>query len=316
MELLKHEDFSVPIKGQAVNLLHVEDDLVDASLMQHNLTNDHTHQNTYTLDLATNLDEALTKLEVNQYAAILLDLKLPDGDGVNNVQMLKDICPDVPVIVVTGMDDPELVAKALQNGAQEYLLKDDVNPGNVHRSIQSSIYRKKIESELAYQAFHDSLTGLLNRNAFEATARRLMQKAHRWKRQEAMAFIDLNKFKQINDTYGHEVGNKMIAAVGARVQKAFRKSDIVARYAGDEFVVYLDSGDDPVTMETCVYLAEKVIKIVEAPVVIDKIRHKISLSIGFSIMKDGQTDFDTMLRNADEAMYMAKNDPAQKYWII
>lgn len=129
-------------------------------------------------------------------------------------------------------------------------------------------------------------------------------------------FIDLNKFKIINDTYGHEAGNAVLKEIAKRLRHTLRDSDLIARYAGDEFVVYMDCGQADVTEDLCMQVAEKIIRSVERPINIGNREVEISLSIGIALYPDAGNTFEILLKNADEAMYEAKNSNNKKYQII
>src|SRR5690606_20579770 len=121
----------------------------------------------YNVTHAPTLAKALLRLDKEAYNAVLLDLNLPDGKGIDNLKALKRYNPDMPVIVITGTDDERTALEALREGAQEYIVKNHGDAHVIQRIIQSSIFRKRIENDLFKQAHFDALTGLPNRLSFE-----------------------------------------------------------------------------------------------------------------------------------------------------
>ncbi|MET0861229.1 MAG: diguanylate cyclase [Microbacterium sp.] len=166
------------------------------------------------------------------------------------------------------------------------------------RDLEGALFRR-IESELAHLAMRDSLTGLPNR-------RGLMEQLDAAIDPEAegdlsVLFIDLDRFKQINDAFGHDVGDSVLAAVGKRIQDATRAGDTVARIGGDEFVVLCDRADD----EHVLVVAERIREAIHEPIVLETLTLEVAASVGATTVSVGDTALDA-LRAADQAMYRAK----------
>jgi diguanylate cyclase (GGDEF)-like protein/PAS domain S-box-containing protein len=164
--------------------------------------------------------------------------------------------------------------------------------------------RKKLEQQLTYSAFHDTLTGLPNRSLL---TERLQQAFFRYKRDAdskfALLFVDLDKFKAINDTYGHEVGDMLLQAVAERMANSVRESDTPARLAGDEFVILLSDIKDS---ENAMCFADRLLNKLSEPVMAgDKELHP-GVSIGVCLAAERHKDFSEVLRDADVALYKAK----------
>lgn len=301
-------------KNFPINILHVEDDLSDAEILRRTFD---SNKEEYSITHSICFKDALKELSSNKFAILLLDLHLPDGKGLEAIEIIKESYPDLPVVIITGLDDETTAISALEKGAQEYVLKSHINGALIKQILQSSVHRKKIERLLVQKAYTDDLTGLPNRLAFEQTAKKMLSRAKRWKEREALLFIDLNKFKVINDTYGHEAGNIVLVETAKRLQNTLRQSDLIARYAGDEFICYLDSNKNmKIDRKLCQSVAEKITQAVEEPINIGDKDVSISLSIGIAIYPDAGEDFDALLKNADQAMYEAKNNENKKYCFI
>jgi diguanylate cyclase (GGDEF)-like protein/PAS domain S-box-containing protein len=167
--------------------------------------------------------------------------------------------------------------------------------------------RKHAEERIHALAYYDTLTGLPNRTLLCELCDKALARASRNGRQLAMLFIDLNRFKPINDTLGHEIGNRLLQEVGRRIREAVRAEDAVARLGGDEFVVALL---EIARREQAGAVAEKLLGILDAPFFIDTHELRIGGSIGISVFPDDGADSETLLRLADIAMYRTKQgDP-------
>ncbi|HUX79858.1 MAG TPA: diguanylate cyclase [Alphaproteobacteria bacterium] len=165
--------------------------------------------------------------------------------------------------------------------------------------------RKEVEKKLAKSATHDSLTGLPNRFLLEDRLKKAILTAKRKGNFLGVLFIDLDRFKLINDIYGHEMGDKLLQAVAKRLRKTFREADTIARMGGDEFIVLLLN----LEQEKDIYpIAEKVVKTLSAPYLVKKHVLICPGSAGISLYPTGGTTFEELIRHADNAMYEAKNE--------
>lgn len=171
--------------------------------------------------------------------------------------------------------------------------------------------RKKIEEKLYHDAHHDTLTGLPNRAMFtarveEAIAQRRKNPSHTF----AVLFIDLDRFKNINDTLGHSAGDQFLLEVSQRLRSAVKESDLIARIGGDEFVVLLNN----VTNEDGpAIVAERIIQLMRTPFMLDHQEHFSGASIGIAFSRDINETVDRLLRDADAAMYEAKSSGRGRY---
>jgi diguanylate cyclase (GGDEF)-like protein/PAS domain S-box-containing protein len=161
------------------------------------------------------------------------------------------------------------------------------------------------QEQLRYQATHDTLTKLPNRILFHDRLQMAIKKNKRNKEKIAVLFVDLDHFKQINDSLGHPVGDKLLIHVAKRLQSILRESDTIARMGGDEFNILLDEINDS---EALIDICEKLIHIFKEPFHIDHHRLYTTLSIGISIYPDDGDNPEILLKNADTAMYRAKNE--------
>ncbi|HLG69832.1 MAG TPA: EAL domain-containing protein [Chloroflexota bacterium] len=165
--------------------------------------------------------------------------------------------------------------------------------------------RKQAEEALAHQALHDSLTGLPNRNLLHDRLDQAILTARRERRPLAVLLIDLDRFKEVNDTFGHHYGDMLLKQVGPRLRGALRESDTVARLGGDEFAVLLPSC---ATVDAAMLTATKLLAALEAPFVVEGQTLSISGSMGIVMYPEHGEDVQTVMRRADVAMYAAKRD--------
>ncbi|UPT77458.1 EAL domain-containing protein [Sulfurovum sp. XGS-02] len=170
--------------------------------------------------------------------------------------------------------------------------------------------RKKTEEALHYQAHHDALTALPNRVLFMDRLEQGIQKAKRHNEGLAVFFIDLDKFKHINDSLGHSIGDKVLKIIAKRLQDIIRKEDTLARLSGDEFTIIMEDLRHP---EDASLLGEKILKTLAEGIVINKQRLYVSGSVGISFYPQDATDAQSLLKYADTAMYRAKEEGRNNY---
>jgi diguanylate cyclase (GGDEF)-like protein len=180
----------------------------------------------------------------------------------------------------------------------------------VSQHIASAMERKRSEETIRHQAYHDALTKLPNRMLFKDRMTQALLHAHRDKQMLAMLFLDLDRFKIINDTLGHAVGDKLLQSVADRLRKCLREGDTVARLGGDEFMLLL-SGIHHV--EDAAKIAEKILSAIRPPFQIDSHELYINTSIGISLYPYDGEDAETLVKNADIALYRAKERGRDNY---
>ncbi len=163
--------------------------------------------------------------------------------------------------------------------------------------------RKRMEEDIRHMAHHDVLTGLPNRRLFINLIKVEAAQARRHRAKLAVMFLDLDRFKEVNDTLGHEVGDLLLKEVAGRLRSTMRESDTIARIGGDEFNIILADVDNP---EYAARAAQKILKEIQRPFAIRGHELNVSTSLGISIFPDDSGDLDTLLRYADIAMYHAK----------
>ena len=179
--------------------------------------------------------------------------------------------------------------------------------------IRDITERKRAEERIHYQAHFDLLTDLPNRNLFLQRLDENISVAGRQKKQVALLFVDLDRFKWVNDTLGHEAGDDLLKQVAVRMKSCVRKSDTVARLGGDEFTVILF---DVAGIPGAIRVVENILKQLASPFLLSGQEVSISGSIGVTFFPEDGTDREVLLRNADHAMYIAKRAGRNGYWLF
>jgi diguanylate cyclase (GGDEF)-like protein/PAS domain S-box-containing protein len=414
------------VKKSALRVLAIEDSIDDADLVRIMLNK--VRDPVFTVVNAQRLAEGLQCLREQTFDVVLLDLGLPDSAGIDAVRDVRRECPEVPLIVLTGLDDEEVALKALQMDVQDYLTKGQIDGNLLVRSIryarerkrvimelqasesrfrslsESGVIgiayfdinggipeangtflsmigasrdeleknlvswarllppewrpnmikvarefketgriapyeteylgrdgsrrwglfgaakiegkadgiafivditgRKKLEEEIRSMANHDSLTGLPNRRLFMELIRYGLAEAHRNRKKIGFLFLDLDRFKGVNDAFGHEAGDDLLKTVAERLKNAVRKADTVARIGGDEFSILLADIECPADI---IEIVRKILVALRDTCIIAGKEFHITTSMGISIYPDDSDDIATLFRYADIALYRAKD---------
>ncbi|HKB80028.1 MAG TPA: EAL domain-containing protein [Thermoanaerobaculia bacterium] len=180
----------------------------------------------------------------------------------------------------------------------------------VHMTAVDITDRKRVQEQTEFQAYHDALTQLPNRRLFVERLGMSLLAAKRARTSVGVLFMDLDRFKAINDTLGHDVADVLLIEVAERLRSCVRQTDTVARHGGDEFTVILPDLHQP---EDAAQVAEKILERIAEPVIAGPSSIEISVSIGISVYPYDGTDIETLLRNADDAMYRAKQAGRNNY---
>ena len=236
------------------------------------------------------------------------DLREDTADLRQDTADLRQEAADLREETVRAIAEHSVRAKAQLREANKNLVVATV------RAQEMTEAAEKATAQMAYMAEHDFLTGLPNRALLTD---RLMQsivlaKRHGGKK-VALMYLDLDHFKHINDSLGHEVGDRLLQSAAGRLQACVRLSDTVSRHGGDEFVILLADVED---VQDAVLIAEKLMEAMAKPLLISDHELHITLSIGISLYPDDGKDVETVIRNADTAMYHAKKNGRNKYQVF
>jgi diguanylate cyclase (GGDEF)-like protein len=251
------------------------------------------------------LTGAEARLLSNPVACLLLDVTVDDGGGLAALERLRLVAPDTPVVLLEPREDEVLEAHALHEGAQDLLPID--TPGEaLGRAIRHAIDRKQRERALADQALHDDLTGLPNRVLFMDRLELALTRARRTRSAVCVLFLDLDGFKEVNDTLGHQAGDHVLAEVARRLTEAVRAGDTVARFGGDEFIVLSADATSAIHAEA---LAFRLGEAISRSFAHDGSSLEVTASIGIAVSRGAEDTAEDLVRRADGAMYRAKATP-------
>jgi diguanylate cyclase (GGDEF)-like protein/PAS domain S-box-containing protein len=252
----------------------------------------------YTVEevMTQTLDQMLTPDSLQKASKVFTDEMLLESNGTADtartaLMELEEYCKDGSTVWV------ELAASYLRN--------EDSNPTGILTIVRNITERKLAEEKIKYQATHDALTGLPNRLMFSQLLNQAIKSARRYKRQFAVLFIDLDRFKIINDTMGHDAGDQLLQEIAARLKQTLRAVDVIGRLGGDEFIVLIDEVSDSSHVSTVAY---KILTSIIKPIILMGQECRITASIGISIYPEDAEDEQSLMKNADIAMYLAKEE--------
>ena len=300
-----HNISGQPFLGR-IAILHVEDNPADSQLiceqLQLSTRLEYSIENTHTL---SNAKKQLLK---HAYDIIFLDLSLPDSVGIDTLKEIRQLDQTTPIIVLSGNDEESIINDIIYCGGQDYIQKNELNSKLIDRTICYAIERKRTESELERLAHQDPLTKIYNRFIFMD---RLQHSLKGIKRQTkntnyvVVVLLDLDNFKNINDSLGHSVGDALLIQVANRLNHCVRESDTVARLGGDEFTVLFENIEK---LSSINHVAKKILALLSEPFLIDNRPVFASFSIGIA-SSDNKKEIsaEDILKNADVAMHSAKN---------
>ncbi len=292
---------SARARARAIRIALIEDSPEYALLVRHLLQEELGAS--VVIDHRGSIDEAKTALVDEDLGCVLLDLSLPDATGLEGLRAVRARAPQVPIVVLSGEENEAVALEAVQEGAQDYLVKHQADGHLLGRAIRYAVERKRAELELARQATHDALTGLPNRTLFLDRLRLTLARIERRERACAVLFLDLDRFKAVNDSLGHDVGDQLLVQAAGRLRALVRPSDTVARFGGDEFMVLCDDIENEAD---AIVVAERIAGSLAEPFQLAGRELYVGASIGIAVAEDRTRPAEEIVRDADQTMYMAK----------
>ncbi len=255
--------------------------------------------------------EGLAIARAQRFDAILLDYRLPDMDGVEVLRKLRsDQFISTTVIMISRFEDDAIAEICLDAGAQDFLLKDEVAGRSLTRAIRQAKQRHQIaqtlretQEQLRTLTERDPLTGLINRRGFELALSGALARAHRDRAVLAVLLLDLDDFKSVNDTLGHDAGDVLLVEIARRLGAQVRDGDCLCRLGGDEFVVLAINMEQSAQADL---LAARLLSVFRTPIMVGGAELVITGSIGIAVIDEVTTNEVDLLKHADIAMYRAK----------
>jgi diguanylate cyclase (GGDEF)-like protein len=285
-----------------MKLLLVEDNPDDVAFLRAALRRQKTDE--VELSHASTIAEASEMLKSGPFDIVLLDLHLPDGQGLSCVDAIQKVDERIPMVVLSGQDDEDFAVSILNKGVQDYIVKWEGQGRTILRSIRYAIERKRTEMRLNYLAQFDPLTGIGNRQYFHDQLERATARARREARKVALFFLDLDQFKMVNDTLGHDAGDRLLQETARRLRSEVRTGDVIARLGGDEFALLMESVTGPLDASV---IAQQLLDVVSVPFELDGHPVLVTASIGVTLYPHDDHDTQRLVKNADIAMYQAKD---------
>ena len=284
-----------------IHVLLIEDNSGDARLMREALAG--VKDVSFEMERVERLSLGMKRLAEGGIDVVLLDLALPDSQGLETFIKAHIQAPEVPIVVLTGADDDEAALEAVRNGAQDYLVKGQTDRHALVRAVRYAIGRHQMQEELRSLSLTDDLTGLNNRRGFLLLAQQQLRLAKRTKLPLLLLVADVDKLKAINDTWGHQEGNLALLDAARVLAGTFRESDILARLGGDEFAaLVIEAAAD----NTAVITTRVQEKLQAFNAQADR-RYTLSLSVGVAPYDPTHaSSIEELMARADVLMYEQK----------
>jgi diguanylate cyclase (GGDEF)-like protein len=289
-----------------LRLLLVEDSENDALLLVEHLRAGGYAPDFKRVDSAETLNSAL---DHSEWDMVIADYTMPGFSGTAALSIVRSRGLEVPFIFVSGTIGEEIAVDAMKNGADDYIIKNNLNrliPA-INRELRDAEVRRertRAEERIRHLAYYDPLTDLPNRTLFQNRLEQAVHNAMRARNPLAVMIMDLDTFKEINDTLGHFMGDAVLRDIGHRLATGLRESDTVARLGGDEFAVMLPN----VGRAGAELAARKLLALVQEPLTVEGVNLDVHSSVGIALFPEHGTEAEILIQRADVAMYVAKQD--------
>ncbi len=294
------------MEGQTLRVLLIEDNPGDARLIQEALREERPGRAggpAFELLTSSRVSEGVKCLREQVVDVVLLDLSLPDAHGLDTLFQVQAAAPEMPVVVLTGIDDEDLACAAVREGAQDYMVKNHTDGVLLARALRYAVERQEMRAALRRLSLTDELTGLYNRRGFLTLAEQQLRFAHRTNQDLLFIFVDLDGLKRINDTYGHPEGDRALVAMAQVLRETFRSSDIVSRIGGDEFAILAIDAYEGSSDIIAAALQENMSRYDSS----HNLDYKLSASLGaVRVDPENTRSVEDILAQADQELYAQK----------
>ncbi len=256
-----------------------------------------------------NREDLLEALKSGDWQIVLSDYQMPEFNGLAALNVVKSRDKDLPFIIVSGTIGEEVAVEAMRNGAQDYLMKDNLTrlvPA-IRRELSDADERnalRQARETLRYQALYDEVTSLPNRWLLRDRIGQALAFARNKENNVAVLFLDLDRFKNINDTLGHNVGDMLLKSVACRLKESLFERDTLARLGGDDYIILLTDLPDKKVAEK---VARRLLDSFKRPFIIHEKEIYVDCSIGIAHYPENGDDVDALIKHAESAMYYAKD---------
>ena len=298
------------MSAETIRLLIVDDSAEDREIYGRLLKK--SMRASYTILTADTGSAGLDAYRAGSPDCVVLDFNLPDMDALEFLAKMGSGPDGLPagVVLVTGQGSEKVAVETLKLGVHDYLVKGEIGGEKLTAAILNAVEKVNAKRraavdrrELERMALFDPLTGLGNRNLFHARLEHAVALVRRRGDSACLHIMDLDGFKDVNDTLGHHIGDEVLRVIGQRLGSIGRNADTIVRLGGDEFAFLMETG---ATREGALQVANKVIQLVKQPIVTRASVFSIGISIGIAMFGGASAEVETIVRQADAAMYQAK----------
>lgn len=292
-----------------MEILVVDDDLIDRTHIKRTLRRSDAG---CIVTEVEDVNSALLLLKEKRFDAILLDFNMPQRNGLSLLHEIKNESVEngSAIIMMSTSEEEELAMQCINEGAQDFIAKSDITGYRLRRAILGARARYEMEQKLkdSYKkvkqlAEQDDLTKLANRYLFDETLKQTINRNNRQQYKVALILFDLDNFKYVNDTHGHDVGDVLLQKVVNRINTCLRDTELFSRLGGDEFAIILSHLQ---RVDEAEKVSLRILRVLEKPFEINNACIDMSASIGISIYPDSSKNATEMFKRADIAMYKAK----------
>ena len=283
-------------------ILMIDDDRLQFRLTQTDFTK--FQGELYELEWASTYEDGLAKILGGGYEACLLDYQLGSKDGLQLIREAIAAGCRTPIVFLTADSSPQVDIEAMNAGALDYLVKGEITPRSLERSLRYALKLGETLAALRQLATRDQLTGLLNRREFDRIMAEEAERSRRFGHPLALVMVDIDHFKAVNDTHGHLAGDAVLREVAKTLTAQLRTVDRVARIGGEEFALVLVQTGRSAATE----VAQRVVKAVAAsPVMIESgVSLRLTISAGLAVLPEDVSWLELLIGAADRSLYAAK----------
>ncbi|MFN3386685.1 MAG: diguanylate cyclase [Candidatus Thermochlorobacter sp.] len=297
-------NFIMMSNQETFKVLLIEDNVDHSFLVKSHLQ----AKGRYEVEVTNSGEQGIEWIRENpsRFDIVLLDYNLPDQNGLDILRRIQSISRFIPIVVITGLGSEAVAVEIMKAGAKDYVTKTGEYYKALHITIDQVMEKHKFEmlnlqlqQQLEERANKDFLTGVYNRHRFTELFEHEIHSASRYKRPLSVAMIDIDKFKELNDKYGHKMGDFALVCISDLLKQQLRASDIIGRFGGDEFVVVMPETDEAQAKVTF----DRIQKALEAFNKKGQFPCELSLSVGISSSSEG---YENLIELADKSMYQHK----------
>ncbi len=310
---------------KTLRILLIEDNPDDIFLVKEILSQSNGQHARFEVEFVKRLQEGIQRIPAGNFDVVIFDLSLPDARGMEALVSLEPYCRVVPMVVLTALDDESFALEALAKGAQDYLVKGQVNQSVLLRTIRYAIERHQIRSKIQVISDQlretngrlerlvqlDPLTELLNRRGMQDALSRQARWIERGETDLLALLLDIDNFKTINDTLGHAVGDVVLKEISQKLKRSLRATDYLGRIGGDEYLILMPN----TRLAEGLMIAEKIrlaISEMSIPVASDKKSFRITASAGLVMVSNDLVSLDELVAKSHMALFKSKRTGKNK----